>query len=298
MFIRLMRSEGGGGGDGGGGSTTVSVPTQPATPAPAYTPPAIDMGTALPPEYRDKPHFKGKDFMSVIKEHDNLQKLIGTRPAGIPSENAAPEEFEKFFGSLKPKDPAQYVLPETDFSKAGKRTPEYEKTVREALLNAGIHPKQAEKLMAWYEGQVVLGEKAMAEKAKAEKVSRETEFEALLDKTFGAQKQATLDRTKRLMSEVAPAEHKQTISKALDSMTNEQLFGMTVVLDAIHKQYIAEDNTPGGGVTSGGDPAAIQREAEDTMRSPAYRDFRDPGHEAARTKVRQLFEQVANLRKK
>jgi len=255
------------------------------------------MATALPPEYRDKPYFKGKDFVSIVKDFDNAQKLIGSRPAGIPAENATPEEFEKFFSLLKPKDLAQYVLPETEFSKAGKRTPEYEKTVKEALSQAGIHPKQAEKLMSWYENQIAVGEKMRAEKAEAEKVSRETQFEALLDKTFGAEKQKTLDRVKGIMSEQAPAEHKEAISKALDGMSNEQLFAMTVVIDNIYKNYIAEDNPPGGGAPAGGDPASLQREAEETMKSAAYRDFRDPGHEQARAKVQQLFTRIAGLRK-
>jgi hypothetical protein len=301
MLIRICRDPNPADGNGGGtppSGTTVQVPNQPPAGAPpAYEPPKLDMATALPPEYRDKPYFKGKDFVSIVKEFDNAQKLIGSRPAGIPAENAAPEEFEKFFSSLKPKDLAQYVLPETEFSKAGKRTPEYEKTVREAMSLAGIHPKQAEKLMSWYEGQIAVGEKMQAEKAAAEKVSRETQFEALLDKTFGAQKQQTLDRVKSIMSEQAPTEHKEAVSKALDGMSNEQLFALTVVIDNIHKNYIAEDNPPGGGAPAGGDPASLQREAEETMRSAAYKDFRDPGHEAARAKVQQLFTRIAGLRK-
>jgi hypothetical protein len=300
MLIRLYRDPdpaGAAGGGGAPGGTTVQVDHQGGSGAPAYEPPKLDMATALPPEYRDKPYFKGKDFVSIVKEFDNAQKLIGSRPAGIPGENATPEEFGKFFDSLKPKDLAQYVLPETDFSKAGKRTPEYEKTVREAMSQAGIHPKQAEKLMSWYEQQIVTGEKMQAEKAAAEKVSRETQFEALLDKTFGADKQKTLDKVKGIMSEQAPAEHKEAIGKALDGMSNEQLFAMTVVINNIHKNYIEEDTPPGGGAPAGGDPASLQREAEETMRSAAYKDFRDPGHEAARAKVQQLFTRIAGLRK-
>jgi len=294
-MIRLYRNADGG--DGGGG-TTVQVPNQPPAGGDAgYQPPAIDMATALPPEYRDKPHFKGKDFVSIVKEHDNLQKLIGARPAGVPGESATPEEWDKFLGALKPKDIAGYQLPETEFSKAQKRTPEYEKSVKDAMFQLGVPPRLASKLVDWFEGQLVSGEKAQSEKANAEKVSRETQFEGLLDKTFGQEKQKALDLAKGLMAAEVPAEHKETVSKALDGMSNEQLFALTLVLNNVHKKYIAEDNPPGGANNAGGDTASWQREAEETMRSAAYRDFRDPGHEQARAKVQQLFQQIAAVRK-
>jgi len=89
-MIRLMRDPDPAGAQGGGATppagTTTQVPNLPPGGAPpAYTPPTLDMATALPPEYRDKPYFKGKDFVSIVKEFDNAQKLIGARPSGIPA---------------------------------------------------------------------------------------------------------------------------------------------------------------------------------------------------------------------
>lgn len=300
-MLKLYRDPNGADGNGGAtppAGTTVQIPNQPpAGTPPAYTPPALDMATALPPEYRDKPYFKGKDFVSIVKEFDNAQKLIGSRPAGIPAENATPEEWDKFLGAVRPKDLTEYVLPETEFSKAKPRSPEYEKALREIMAEAGVSKHGFSKAVSKIENFLAEGKKQADAQKDAERVSRETQFEQLLDKTFGAQKQQTLDKVKGIMSEQAPAEHKEAISKALDGMSNEQLFAMTVVIDNIHKNYIAEDNPPNGGTPAGGDPASLQREAEETMRSAAYKDFRDPGHEAARARVQQLFTRIAGLRK-
>jgi hypothetical protein len=281
-----------------GTSTTVQVPSTNMTPPPAYEPPKLDMATALPPEYRDKPHFKGKDFVSLVKEHDNLQKLIGQRPAGIPGETATPEEWDKFLGAMKPKDVTAYQFPETEFSKANKRSPEFEKTAREIFLNAGVHPKMAGKVIEGFE--TLLGStKAQNEaKAKEANVARETEFNTLLDKTYGEQRGQVQARVKALIVEGVPADQKEVASKALSNLTNEQLFAMTLVLDGIHKKYIAEDNPPGGGNNAGGDPASLQKEAEETMRSDAYKDFRNSGHDAAKQKVRDLFTRIAGMRTK
>jgi hypothetical protein len=267
------------------------------TPPPAYEPPKLDMATALPPEYRDKPHFKGKDFISLVKEHDNLQKLIGSRPAGIPGETATPEEWDKFLGALKPKDVNEYKLPETEFSKANKRSPEYEKAIREIMAEAGMTKHGFPKAVNKIEEILFNAQKEQAKLAEAAKVSRETEFDGLINKTFGQQRQAVLDRTKSLMSEAVSPEHKELVQKAMSDISNDALFALTMVLDGVHKKYIAEDNlTPGG--NAGADVVSMQREAEEIMKSSAYRDWRDAGHEAAKAKVQELFRGISAAQSK
>jgi hypothetical protein len=276
--------------------TTVNVDNQNNTP-PAYTPPALDMATALPPEYRDKPSFKGKDFVSLVKEYDNLNTLIGKRPAGIPDEKASPEEWDKFIGTIRPKDINEYQLPETEFSKAQKRSPEYEKAIREIMAEAGVTKHGFPKAVAKIEGILGEAKKQSEAKAEQERVSRETEFEGMLDKAFGQNKQAVLDRTKSLMLDVIPAEQKEVVSKALEGVSNQALFAFTQVLEGVRAKYISEDNPPGDGSPAGADMAGMQTEAESLMKSPAYRDFRDASHEATKAKVQQLFQKIAALRK-
>lgn len=294
-FLRLYRDPGTG--DGAGGTTTVTVDNTTPPAGGAYTPPSIDMNTAVPPEFRDHPAIKGKDFVSVIKEHVNVQKLLGQRPQGIPAETASDEEWGKFIDTLRPKDLNEYQFPETDWAKSNKRSPEYEKAMREILAEMGVSKKFAGKGIAKIEAFLAEGQKANeAQKVAAEK-ARHDEFEKLLDTSFGTQKQAVLDRTKKLMAESVPAEMQAKVAAVLKDIPNDQLFVLTSVLNGIHAKYIAEDTLPGGGDNAGADAASLQAEAETIMKSNAYRDFRDPGHDAAKQKVQSLFGQIAAMKK-
>lgn len=295
-FIRLCREEGGADGNGGDGSpasTTVKVDAG-APPAPAYTPPSLDMATALPPEYREKPAFKGKDFVTLVKEHDNLQTLLGQRPAGIPGENATDEEWGKFIGTIRPKDLKEYVFPETEHSKANPRSPEFEQAVREIMAEVGAPKKLFGKGVEKIEAILSQGMKGHVEaKAKAD-AARNIEFDGLLDKTYGKDKGVVTERAKALMVESVAPELKEQVTKVLKDMPNDTLFAITAVLNGIHAKYIAEDNPPGGGnPPAGGDPSALKAEAEALMRSDAYKDWRNPGHESAKQKVQELFKRIS-----
>ena len=281
---------------GGGGDTTVQVDHKPGGDS-GYVAPTLDMKTALPPEYRDKPYFKDKDFVTVIKEHDNLQKLLGQRPAGIPKEDASPEEWGKFIGAIRPKSADEYEFPETDFSKANKRSDVYIKEAKELLFNAGVPKRQAAEIIKGYESFI---SKSMAGKSEADKAATETrekEFETLLDTQFKAEKPQVIERTKKLMEESVPAEMRDRVKAVLKDIPNEQLFVLTSVLDGIYKKYVAEDAPPGGSGNSSGDAGTLQTEAEAIMKSEAYRDFRNPGYDSSRQKVQELFKQISQMRK-
>ena len=276
-------------------STTVTVPTGDAPPA--YTPPALDMATALPPEFRNEPYFKGKDFVSVIKEHANLQKLIGQRPAGIPGADAPDTEWTKLADTLRPKDLTAYQFPETEFSKSNKRTPELEKAVREIMAEAGVPAKLFPKAAAKVDAFLAESEKTAGTMREQAKTARDKEFDDLLASTYGDKRNEIIDRTKAMMIDSVPAELKDKVTKALGNISNDALFALTAVLNGIHSKYIAEDGRPGAAAASGADAASLQSEAEAIMRSPEYQDFRNPGYDAARTKVQGMFEQIAKARK-
>jgi hypothetical protein len=283
--------------DGNAELIVVNVDNKSQTP-PSYTPPDIKMAEALPPEFRDKPYFKDKTFVDVIKEHDGLQKLLGQRPAGIPKEDAPDEEWNKFLGAIKPKSADEYALPETEFSKATPRSEEYVKAVKELFYGADISKKQAAKLTRGIEAFLAKAQ-GTQESAKAEAdTKRAAEFEGLLDKTYGANKQTVIDRTKKMMSELVDPSIKESISEVLKEMPNDVLFAVTTILDGVHKKYLSEDGVPGTNSNAGGDINSWQAEAEQTMRSPEYRDFRLAGHDTAKQKVAELFSRIAAAQKR
>ena len=181
---------------GGGGTTTVQVDNK-TDAAPAYTPPDIKMSEAIPPEFRDKPFFKDKTFVDVIKEHANLQTLLGQRPQGIPKEDANDEEWGKFLSAIKPKSADEYALPETDFSKAKGRSDEYVKSAKEILFNAGVPKRQAAAIISGFESFLAKAGDGQAAAAAQKAEAQAAEFEGLLDKTFGKDKAVVLERTKK-----------------------------------------------------------------------------------------------------
>ncbi len=283
-FLRISRfPEGDGTGGGGAGGD--------------YVPPTIDMATALPPEYRENPAFKGKDFVSLVKEHANLQTLIGQRPAGIPDDKASDEDRGKFLSALRPKDLKEYQFPETEYSKTNKRSSEFETAVREIMAEAGVPKWQFPKAVAKVEAWLMQGQKATLEAKQKATDAQNTEFEALLDKTYGAEKGKVTDRAKVLMLESVAPELKEKVSAVLGNISNDTLFALTAVLNGIHAKYIAEDAPPGGDNPPGGDTSSLQSEAEKIMKSEEYRDWRKPGHEEAKAKVQELFGRIAGAKK-
>jgi len=228
-----------------------------------YTPPEIDMATAVPPEFREKPYFKDKSFVDVMKEHDNLQTLLGKRPEGIPTKESSEEDWTKFLTSLRPETADEYELPETDFSKSQGRSEDYIKSAKDILYKANVNKRQASEILKGFES--FLGEaqsKADATSAEATK-AREEEFEALLDKTYADQKQTVIDRTKKLMTDSVDASMKEKVAEVLKDIPNDTLFALTAVLDGVYKKHIAEDSPPGGDdISSGEDAVSLQAEAE------------------------------------
>lgn len=262
-------------------------------PNPTYVPPDINMATALPPEFRDKEFFKDKSFVDVVKEHVNLQELLGKRPAGIPKEDASDEEWGNFIGSIKPKAGSEYVFPETEFSKSGKRNEGYEKAIRDMALEVGIPKRQFSKFVEKIEGYLAQAMQTESSQASEQATIREKEFETLLDNTYGKDKAVVLERTKKLMSEMIDPSLKAKVVESLKDISNEHLFALTSILDGVYKKYLAEDNTPGGADNISGDVDSLRTEAETIMRSKAYSDFREPGHEAAKSRVQEIFKQIA-----
>lgn len=266
-------------------------------PPPQYTPPDIKMAEALPPEFRDKPFFKDKSFVDVMKDHVNLQTLLGQRPAGIPKDDAPAEEWDKFLGALRPKTVDEYGFPETDFSKAGKRNEGYEKALRTMANEVGIPKSRFPKFVELVESHLSGADKISATQTEEAKKAREKEFEGLLDTTYGKDKQVVIDRTKKLMLDSVDPSQKEKVGAVLKDISNEALFALTSVLDGVYKKYIAEDKTPNEGGNSGGDATALMAEMQKLQASEVYKDFRIAGHDAAKQRVQDIAKQLAAMQK-
>jgi len=276
---------------------SVKVDHSAADPNAGYTPPDLNLQEAIPPEFRDKPYFKDKTFPDLVKDHVNLQTLLGQRPAGIPAEDAPDAEWGTFLSSLRPKSGDEYELPETEFSKEKGRSDEYVKAVKDVLFDANVNKRQATAILSGFEKFLADGVEGQATQTGEQKAARETEFEGLLDTEYKGEKQNVIERTKKLMTEMVTPELKEKVTAVLKDVSNETLFALTAVLEGVHKKYIAEDTPPGGGDNVGGDAGSLQAEAEGIMKGDTYKNFRAAGHDAAKQKVRDIFKQISEMKK-
>lgn len=238
----------------------------------------------VPQEYQDKPWIKEtKDLPSLLKRTDGLISELGKKPAGIPQENAKPEEwnaFNKAWGV--PEKPEEYDLGE--IPKEIPKNEVFEKGMREAMQKAGLNKRQAKVMSAEYHNSLValLKEQGLA----AEK--NDTDFEKLAVDTFGDRKDKALANGKALLAkytEKAPDAVKAQIAK----MPNESLISMAMVLDGIVKDYIKEDQLPNGKGGGAQTPDEKRAEARKLMASPAYSDANHPEHAATVEKVNSLY---------
>lgn len=260
--------------------------------APPAAPEVKPFKEFVPADYHDRGYLKdlldkpqgAETTAELFKRLDGAQKLIGQRPAGIPGNDAKPEEVEAFLSKLRPEKAEAYDLKVLDNAKDEALVA----TLREAFHHAGSSETQARRFLEKFIP-------AFAERSKtavAEKQAQDEAFNALVQKTFGDDNAKVLARVKGAMDELAPADLKPHLGK----LSNENLAIMAGVIDAVLKKYGAEDKVvPGGNGGSGasGDTEAMRAEMSALIAKPEYRDEFAPGHAAARAKVAELAQKIA-----
>lgn len=281
--------QGGGQGAGGGDSVSAVVDHQnPQGGKPTYTAPTLDMKTAIPPALRDKPYMqKITSFEQLVTEFDNLQTFLGKRPGGIPAPTASAEEVQTFYSNLRPKEAKEYEIPETEYQKKYGKDDKFQEAMRGAFHEAGLSKHQAKVLAEKYDG-ILMQSRAAQETQRA---ADDKKFDERLDQMFGGEKQKALDRAKNLMVESIPDDLKPLVA----NLPVDALLVLTTTLNKVHDKYIKEDSFGGGNNNAGGDAQSLRTQALEIMRSKEYRDFREPGHEAAKQKVVDIYKQIAAI---
>lgn len=277
----------GGGGDGGsdaggnGGSKKVNVDHGDPNPPPQYKAPELDMKTAIPPDFRNKPYFqKITSFEQLVKEFDNVQHLIGKRPSVIPGPDARPEERARFYEALRPKDAKEYEFPETEYSKKfGVNEPAREK-MREVFHKLGLDKTQVSGLAEAYD--------AMAMEART---AEDAMLDERLEKMFPGKRDEALDTARNLMKEHIP----QDLRPLLAQVSGASLLLLTTTLNSVYKKYISQDAMPSSqssGTGGAADVDALRQEAHTLMKSPEFKDFRNAGHDRAQARVKEIYKQI------
>lgn len=258
----------------------ITVPPPAAAPVvPPATPP--DFISSLPEEFRGKEYLKDvKDMPALLKKLDGAQTLIGARPAGIPQENAAPEEWNKFNKAWGVPEKAE----EYDIGEVPKELPrneDFEKNMRLAFQKAGLSKRQAKLLSGEYHTIVTAQLKEMGLAVEQQNVN----FDTLATETFGERKDKALANGKALIAKYVPEKMKAHVA----GLSNENLIVLASVLDGITKDFIKDDQLPGGAGGSAPTTDEKRAEARKLMASPAFSDANHPEHKATVERVNSLY---------
>lgn len=244
-------------------------------------PPAPVLKEYIPQELHDRGYLKDfldkpvdKDTIAALaKKLDGAETLIG-RKTGVPAADAKPEEWEKFYGALRPEKADDY-----DYKFGEKADADFVKTFKESAHHAGMSKGMVNRLMEKLQPYFANRQKA-AEEAAAAQDAEFTKLTASVDS-------AAMDKVKAALKEFVPDEAKLHIG----SLDNKALALMALSINAILKKYANEDDlNPGGGAGGGGEDAtALREEARKLMASPAYTDFRHPDHEKTKKRVDEIY---------
>lgn len=248
-----------------------------------------EFSTMIPEGYGEKDWVKDLSNSddpraTLFKMVEDQRAVISERPAGIPHENATPEqraEFNKAFGVHE--NAADYKISVAEGKEVDAN---YEKGVGELMLKAGISKHQFEILEPGF--NELLNSLAPDTEAAAEKA--DADFDKLALDTFGGtQKEVdeVLKQSNLLLGKYTP----EGMEEHIKNLPNEQLIVMAGVLNNIRKEFISPDALP----ADGGAQVAAQTDADNRskgkalMGTVAYNDPMHADHNAVVKQIGQLY---------
>lgn len=258
---------------GESGSVSMTVPT--AIQGDTLPPDNQAFLDQLPEIYRDKGWAKEiKDMDGFAKSYEDTKAALSRRPAGIPDDNASPEDkaaFNKARGVPESADQYQLeALPE------GYTPTEQDTKIRAGIQDifhkADLDPSQAKLIEAGW-NELVGG-------LESQQGTADAEFDTMVAETYGDKADAVMASNKALIE-------KHTDPKFLEyvgTLDNRALMALSTAIDGIKKEYIGEDKVPAGDVV---EPVGartndqIRAEMARIMGSEAFQNPSHQGHDAA-----------------
>lgn len=185
------------------------------------------------------------------KQHANAQSLIGKRPAGIPTQDAPQEEWDKFYKALgRPDEPSAYEfnLSEEIQLPEGTDLAPYEEKARSFFHKLGLPADKANE--AWNDYL-----KMEIEATAARSTELDKQYDEITSKLFGEKYEEASSKAQATIKNVLPEE----LHSAIQQLGNENPAGLAslIALDnyyrneisALNKKFGQEDTLASGGQT-------------------------------------------------
>jgi hypothetical protein len=180
----------------------------------------------------------GFDIGGLVKEHVNLQALIGKKGVVPPGEKDGPEAWERYYNQLgRPARPEHYQFQKPQ-GFAG-YSDEFANTYRSAAHKQGLTAQQAAGMHDWFVKSALEAEQGQAQRSRMDGDS----LDQALRQKWGGQYDAMVASGRRAAKTFAPPE-------ALDQL--EQAIGGPALMEMFANigERMREDGLIGGGASS------------------------------------------------
>ena len=218
----------------------------------------------LPEEIRSKPYMKDiNSFPDFVKKFDGAQTLIGQRMT--PADDASAEEWNAWFNKVgRPEKPEAYVIPEIEGVPKEYVDKASEKGVmRQLFHSAGLNNQQAKILSTNFL-------KSLYTADQQAKVTADTNFEKVMETTFGKDRAAIFENGKKMLAAYVP----DNVKPLLTGLSDQAWAVVLAATDGIVKKHVSEDGFRGAGGGGGGagvdTKESISGQMREIMAQPAY----------------------------
>lgn len=306
-----MADESGGGGSGNpeimpimdeNQSGTVDITTSPETPAELPT-------FSIPEEYREKPFIKNilgsqDPNGELFKQFENLQTMLGKKPKGVPADDAADEEWQQYYESIRPKDKAEYDIPlleagegASDIDKKiiehlnAQRDDKFLEGVRDILHSEGLTKKQATNIAKKYDQALLSLVKADVQKNIEAQEALNKEFDTYAAEVLGTTDVASaVTKAREALAPLLSEKAKPLLEQLTD---NKAAVILLDIGNQVRKTYLKEDSKPIGANAATSTVESQREHARKLMNSPEYLDPTHTRHEAVKREINEIYASIS-----
>ena len=234
---------------------------------------------ALDEDIRKDPSLEAiKDIKALAKSYVHTKKSFGADKIAVPGKNSSDDDWTAVYTKLglPEKDKYDVKFPET-FAK------EFQSSFKETLHGAGVLPKQAQKLVDFYNDYTTKATQAANDTQIASKVQAVESLKAEWGDAFNK----NLEVAKHTFQKFADKETMDYLNQS-GFTSDPRVFKLFTKIGEMLGEDKAVDPRGSGGFS----PADINSKISDIMAQPGYFNKAHPKHEALVQEAQGLFKML------
>lgn len=236
----------------------------------------------------------------MFEKINNMESMIGKKSL-VPGENATEQEWTEFRGRVGLKSADDYQLDNSSLPDNVKNlhNADVEGKIKKMFYDAGVTPYQAKIINQRYDEIMLESHKELidqvAEQQKQQQLS-DVDFDNIANETWGNDRENVQNVAKALIQEFTP----ETLKPHLQNMDNKNLIIMASVLKGVSDKYISQDDLSAlrNNTKGAQNPQTLRQEAQKELAKLSSMDPFDPGYEAQKQKVQDLYSNFSSVNQK